>query len=94
MSNADALSPSLFSLSMCEQVKKKKKLPLITLVRMARDAAFGILHLHKVFNRSPVCHCATRSLINNNSLLVIHRKRSSTATLQRATCWSARTTVP
>jgi serine/threonine protein kinase len=29
-------------------VKKKKKLPLITLVRMARDAASGILHLHKV----------------------------------------------
>jgi hypothetical protein len=29
-------------------VKDKKKLPLITLVRMARDAASGILHLHKV----------------------------------------------
>jgi hypothetical protein len=29
-------------------VKNKKKLPLITLVRMARDAASGILHLHKV----------------------------------------------
>ncbi|ELR22090.1 protein kinase domain containing protein [Acanthamoeba castellanii str. Neff] len=28
-------------------VKKKKKLPLITLVRMARDAASGVLHLHK-----------------------------------------------
>lgn len=28
-------------------VKKKKKLPLITLVRMARDIASGILHLHK-----------------------------------------------
>jgi hypothetical protein len=29
-------------------VKKRRKLPLITLVQMARDAASGILHLHKV----------------------------------------------
>jgi hypothetical protein len=30
------------------QIRKNKKLPLITLVRMARDVATGILHLHKV----------------------------------------------
>lgn len=29
-------------------VKKKLKLPLLTIVGMARDAAQGILHLHKV----------------------------------------------
>lgn len=29
-------------------IKKKRRLPLITLVQMARDAASGILHLHKV----------------------------------------------
>ncbi len=29
-------------------IKKKKKLPLTLLVRMAKDAATGIMHLHKV----------------------------------------------
>ncbi len=29
-------------------VKKKLRLPLLTIVGMARDAAQGILHLHKV----------------------------------------------
>ncbi len=29
-------------------IKKKKKLPLLVIVGMARDAALGILHLHKV----------------------------------------------
>ncbi len=42
-------------------VKKKLKLPLLTIVGMARDAAQGILHLHKV-NYSYHKHNTTKKL--------------------------------
>jgi serine/threonine protein kinase len=77
-------------------VKKKKKLPLITLVRMARDAAAGVLHLHKVCDTLAHALSLAHTLdLTHDDVSASHASRSTscTETSRRATSWSARTTV-
>jgi serine/threonine protein kinase len=44
-------------------VKRRETLPYPVLVKVARDAASGILHLHKVQRRHAANLCAAHSLI-------------------------------